>query len=297
MVCLFSCASTGRLPAFNSAVNLENYGDFTYLDIPFEFDGGVYPTVVVTMQGRDFRFHIDLGDEKGQITLEKAQLDLLNVTYTDGRVTSTDHLGRMNVARLFRIGGVSLKGLKIIELIGTEDTTRMPAYLQNIGRIGYGFFGAFSLLVDYHARVLTICKPGTIPDGVDLSSWDMIPLNDSPVLSFNAVIAGLDRELCLGLDTGTIMLKKSVVENLLRIDVPDAFIKKQEIAYIDGNTRYPVLKGLDVKTSGSVLADLDFVHLHTEQPRNRDGLLGGDFFQKYKVFIDRERNLLYVMPH
>ena len=57
-----------------------------------------------------------------------------------------------------------------------------------------------------------------------------------------------------------------------------------------------VLKNIDVNVGDVTLQNLDFVIMEADQLPDRDGMLGGDFFQKYQVFIDNENNTLYVRP-
>jgi hypothetical protein len=300
---LFAGMSCSKLqyPEFEPSSDIVNYDQYDQTRLPILFDAGVYPYIEITVQGKVLKLHVDTGDEVSNLSLTSSQMSGLTFEYTDMEYKTSDMQGKTVVKNFFELRDVQIGDYVLEKVLCTESLQRPAPYLMDVGVIGWHLLKKFSPLIDYRNGAITLYKQGHFPEDVNLPNWNTIVLNFEPPLTFSAQIQNYNRVLQLGMDTGSLMVGSSAdncgVENWIRIEIPQNILNQYSITHFMSNPDFPVINGVSVTSNGSVIENLDFLYYRTEQPANRDGFLGGDFFFKYRVFVDTPNGVLYYQSY
>ncbi|MCF6365626.1 MAG: hypothetical protein L3J35_05425 [Bacteroidales bacterium] len=289
---LFLC-SAYSIPKYDMKKSMDNYEEFKSLEIPLYFDAGIYPFIYVNIQGNKIPVHVDIGDETGNFSFDEKSLESIKYKSVSESNYSTGFNGIIKNNDYFNINEIDIEGIKFRNIVCKKDNTKLPNYLMDIGNVGLNFLKEFNFKIDYKNKLLTLYKKGFIPDDIT-NYWTKIILNKKPLLTFNGRIQGYNKILQVGIDTGTIMIGKDIVENLIRIPLKHSFISKQKVDYINDELKLKVIRELSITNENSLIDSLDFLIYKTKQPKDRDIFLGGDFFFKYNTFFDNKNNILYI---
>ncbi len=288
---LSSCYS---IPKYDIEKSIDKYEEFESLKIPLHFDAGIYPFIYINIQDNKIPVHVDIGDETGYFSFKEKSLESIKCQSVGERGLSVGFNGLIKSNNYFIVNEIDIEGMKFKNLVCKKDNASLPDYLMNIGNIGFNFLKEFNFEIDYKNKLLILYKKGVIPDSVT-NYWTKIILNKKPVLTFNGYIQGYNKKFHIGIDTGTIMVGKGIVKNLIRVPIESSFVLRQKADYLDNEYKLKVIKELSIVTNENSLIDsLDFLIYETKQPKDRDILLGGDFFFKYNAFFDNKNNILYI---
>lgn len=290
---LSSCYS---IPKYDLERSMDKYEEFKSLKIPLHFDSGIYPFIYINVQGNKIPVHVDIGDETGYFSFKAKSLESIKCQSVGGSGFSVGFNGLIKSNDYFIVNEIDIEGMKFKNLVCKKDNASLPNYLMDIGNIGFNFLKEFNFEIDYKNKLLILYKKGLIPDSIT-NHWTKIVLNKKSVLTFNGSIQGYNKKFHIGIDTGTIMVGKDIVENLIRVPIESSFILKQKADYLDNEFELKVIKELSITTDNSLIDSLDFLIYETKQPKDRDILLGGDFFFKYNVFFDNKNNILYMSKY
>ena len=281
------------VPKYDLEKSIANYEEFTSLEIPLYFDAGIYPFIYVNIQGNKIPVHVDIGDETGNFSFKEKSLENIKYQTVGGKNLSMSFNGLIKSNEYFTINEIEIEGMKFKNLVCKKDKANLPNYLMDIGAMGFNFLKEFNFQIDYKNKLLILYKKGLIPDYI-INYWTKIILNEKPALTFNGYIQGYNEKFQIGIDTGTIMLDKEMVKNLIRVPLESGFVSKQKSEFLDNESKLRVLKDLSITNGNSLIDGLDFLLYETKQPKDRDIFLGGDFFFKYNTFFDNKNNILYI---
>jgi len=281
------------IPEYDPGQSMDKYEEFTSLEIPLYLDAGIYPFIYINVQGNKIPVHVDLGDETGNFSFKEQSLENIKYRPVGGGNFSTGLNGLIKSNAYFIVDEIDIEGVKFKNVVCKRDNANLPDYLMDIGAVGLNFLKEFNFELDYKNKLLTLYKQGLIPDFIN-NYWTKIIFNKKPMLTFSGYIQGYNEKFQIGIDTGTIMIDKGIVKNLIRVPVESGFISKQKTELLDNESKLRVIKGLSITSGNSLLDSLDFLVYETKQPKDRDVFLGGDFFFKYRAFFDNKNNVLYV---
>ncbi len=290
---LVSCYS---VPKYDLAKSMDKYKEFKSLEIPLYFDAGIYPFIYINIQGNKIPVHIDIGDETGNFSFKEKTLENIKFQAAGGKNFSVGFNGLIKSNDYFIVNEIDVEGIKFKDLVCKKDNASLPNYLMDIGHIGFNFLKEFNFGIDYKNKLLILYKKGLVPDNIT-NHWTRIILNKNPPLTFNGYIQGYNKRFHIGIDTGTIMVGKDSVKNLIRVPLKSSFILKQKAYYLDNDFKLKVIRNLSITNENSLIDSLDFLIYETKQPKDRDILLGGDFFFKYNTFFDNKNNVLYISKY
>ena len=294
-VSLFLCGCYS-VPKYDLGKSIVKYEEFKSLEIPLYFDAGIYPFIYVNIQGNKIPVHVDIGDETGNFSFKEKSLENIKYQTVGGRNLSMSFNGLIKSNEYFTINEIEIEGMEFKNLVCKKDNANLPNYLMDIGDMGFNFLREFNFQIDYKNKLLILYKKGLIPDYIT-NNWTKIILNEKPALTFNGYIKGYNEKFQIGIDTGTILLDKGIVKNLIRVSLKSDFVSKQKSEFLDNESKLRVLKGLSITNGNSLIDGLDFLLYETKQPKDRDIFLGGDFFFKYNTFFDNKNNIIYISKY
>ena len=130
------------------------------IKVPLELHRGM-PTATVDIGGKPLRLFVDLGGHSA-IALTGAELKRVPVRYLPETARSINASGEIYESRRFVVPGVSLGGVFLGDLEGSEfvfpETAAPP---DRNGYIGFALLSRFLLVVDYPNRSLRLYRSGS----------------------------------------------------------------------------------------------------------------------------------------
>ena len=275
-------------------------------DIPFELNANkIYLSVRINDQG-PFSFILDSGAAFDVLDEERAKA--LGVKWSDGSVVTGAGEGSVIIAVGTGVS-LSLAGLEIVK----PNITILPinsSISENEGRavdglLGYDFFKAFVVEIDYANQRLSVYEPQTYHYA---GSGEIIPLQENHGHTFiNTTLAFADGrrvQARLLLDTGARMaltLNTPFVDGQRLVATTPQIIDSTTSIGVGGPYRSAVarieslrLGQLTIKSpvaafsraKSGVLAGSDF-----------DGIIGAEILRRFKVTIDYSRQQMIVEPN
>jgi Aspartyl protease/PDZ domain len=275
-------------------------------DIPFELNANkIYLSARINDQG-PFSFILDSGAAFDVLDEERARA--LGVKWSDGSVVRGAGEGSVNIA----VGNgvsLSLPGLEIVK----PNITILPinsSISENEGRavdglLGYHFFKAFVVEIDYANQHLSVYEPQTYHYA---GPGEIIPLQENHGHTFiKATLAFADGrrvQTKLLLDTGARMAltlntpfvdgqrllatTPQIIDSTTSIAVGGAYpsaVARIESLWLGQLTIKNPVAAFSRARSG-VLAGSDF-----------DGIIGAEILRRFKVTIDYSRRQMIVEPN
>ena len=130
------------------------------IQVPLELRSGM-PTTTVSIGGTPLKLFVDLGGYSA-IALTGAELRQVTVRYLPESTRSTSASGDIFEARRFVAAGVSLGGILVGDLEGSEFVfSEAAAPPDRNGYIGFALLSRFLLVVDYPNRSLRLYTSGS----------------------------------------------------------------------------------------------------------------------------------------
>jgi len=284
---LISCSSYKPKITRNQ---IEGYDVFEKVELELEFNGGVWPTVTVLIQGKEVKLEIDTGNQCSIISLSGKQISELDYSNTKYSNYVIDILGKLKRNNFYLVSELSIGDLYFDEII-VDIYNKNTRYQENYGNIGWLFLKEFNLLFDYRNKKFVLYNKD-IDNDIDLEGWNAIHFNENPYLSFQATIGNNEKLYNCSFDTGAIALGKDEVYNLLRVDVKDEYISENKKTILYENDKFLLIENIELKTGESSITQ-NWLRYITPQPQMYDFIFGGAFFREHKVFIDNKNNILY----
>lgn len=279
----------------------QHAADFQYIEVPVSFPHGVDspPDALIDVQvgAAKISLAIDTGHSAAPILLSPAILSHLDAHFT-GRIQEYyDAYGNKYTSREFvlhniRIGSLSLDEVKGSEFLFPYDTK---------GVIGLPFLRQFNVLFNFPNQTFGLYRKDFIPEQISLPGWHKVKLV-SP---------------CPGIVI-PLKLKEYSETFFFLLDSPSTYIDANEHSYDfirvksslgqlllqnEAITSYPLDEGIRGKfcssqlqtVCGMQLPPMEFALIDTESPL-WDGMIGFHFLQLFSVFIDMDKEEIYLKP-
>ncbi len=288
---LLAGCSGGPVPLYESREPAPE--NFTYAEVPLKVRDG-WAFVRLETQGKEIELFLDTGANLvtfAPLPEEVQGLQRKELPGEYGLATSKGYTRyRKYVLPEVRLGGLTYRGLVC------DVGHNMPGGMRK-GHMGLALLREFDALIDYKDGKLGLYRRGLRPAGDDLSGWQRIPFRLEQDL---IVLKGRFREgggeLTFVLDTGGRGVSSTgETANVMKgssLGRAGALPFSQE-----GGGK--VLRGLELLLEGEPVGPLNFVFSDgfTKPLWDEGGLLGNDFFGRYKVFIDFGGSQLYIRRH
>ncbi len=241
------------------------------IQVPLELRSGM-PTTTVSIGGTQLNLFVDLGGYSA-IALTEAELKRVAVRYLTDSTRSTNASGDIYESRRFVAPGVSLGGVLLGDLEGSEfifpETAAPP---DRNGFIGFALLSRFLLIVDYPNRSLRLYASGS-KDAMTRECGDN-SFEIDVVSGIAQSIADTDYgRLVFSWDTGSTrsVVRPSAIGGRVRTGAPGSGTPTYRMAKF-------VLGGRDFGPQSFLPIDYRGVMV--------DGVLGTDFFASRVVCLD-----------
>jgi len=241
------------------------------IQVPLELRSGM-PTTTVSIGGTQLNLFVDFGGYSA-IALTEAELKRVAVRYLTDSTRSTNASGDIYESRRFVAPGVSLGGVLLGDLEGSEfifpETAAPP---DRNGFIGFALLSRFLLIVDYPNRSLRLYASGS-KDAMTRECGDN-SFEIDVVSGIAQSIADTDYgRLVFSWDTGSTrsVVRPSAIGGRVRTGAPGSGTPTYRMAKF-------VLGGRDFGPQSFLPIDYRGVMV--------DGVLGTDFFASRVVCLD-----------
>ena len=241
------------------------------IQVPLELRSGM-PTTTVSIGGTQLNLFVDLGGYSA-IALTEAELKRVAVRYLTDSTRSTNASGDIYESRRFVAPGVSLGGVLLGDLEGSEfifpETAAPP---DRNGFIGFALLSRFLLIVDYPNRSLRLYASGS-KDAMTRECGDN-SFEIDVVSGIAQSIADTDYgRLVFSWDTGSTrsVVRPSAIGGRVRTGTPGSEAFPHKMAkFVLGSRDFGPQTFLPIDYRGVTV----------------DGVLGTDFFASRVVCLD-----------
>jgi hypothetical protein len=241
------------------------------IQVPLELRSGM-PTTTVSIGGTQLDLFVDLGGYSA-IALTEAELKRVSVRYLTDSTRSTNASGDIYESRRFVAPGVSLGGVLLGDLEGSEFIfPEAAAPPDRNGFIGFALLSRFLLIVDYPDRSLRLYASGS-RDAMTRECGDN-SFEIDVVGGIAQSIADTDHgRLVFSWDTGSTrsVVRPSAIGGRVRTGTPGSEAFPHKMAkFILGSRDFGPQTFLPIDYRGVTV----------------DGVLGTDFFASRVVCLD-----------
>jgi len=241
------------------------------LQVPLELRSGM-PTTTVSIGGIELNLFVDLGGYSA-IALTEAELKRVSVRYLTDSTRSTNASGDIYESRRFVAPGVSLGGVLLGDLEGSEFIfPEAAAPPDRNGYVGFALLSRFLLIVDYPNGSLRLYASGS-KDAMIRECGDK-SFEIDVVNGVAQTIADTDHgKLVFSWDTGSIrsVIRPSAVGVSVKAGVPAPGAPSHRMTkFVLGSRDFGPQSFLPIDYRGVVV----------------DGVLGTDFFASRVVCLD-----------
>jgi hypothetical protein len=242
-----------------------------WIEVPLELRSGM-PTTVVSIGGTPLKLFIDLGGYSA-IALTEAELKQVAVRYLTESTRSTNASGDIYDGRRFVAPGVSLGGVLLGDLEGSEfvfpETAAPP---DRNGYVGFALLSRFLLIVDYPNGSLRLYASGSKEAMVRECGANSFEID--VVGGVAQSIADTDHgQLVFSWDTGSTrsVVRPSAIGRRVRAGAPGSEALPHRMAkFVLGSRDFGPQSFLPIDYRGVTV----------------DGVLGTDFFASRVVCLD-----------
>jgi hypothetical protein len=241
------------------------------IQVPLELRSGM-PTTTVSIGGIELNLFVDLGGYSA-IALTEAELKRVAVRYLTDSTRSTNASGDIYESRRFVAPGVSLGGVLLGDLEGSEFIfPEAAAPPDRNGFIGFALLSRFLLIVDYPDRSLRLYASGS-KDAMTRECGDNL-FEIDVVSGVAQSIADTDYgRLVFSWDTGSTrsVVRPSAIGRRVRAGAPGSEALPHRMAkFVLGSRDFGPQSFLPIDYRGVTV----------------DGVLGTDFFASRVVCLD-----------
>jgi len=288
-ICFLSCTSWQPDLSLDSVV--ENYGNMEKMELPLEFDGGIFPYIEIFIQNKPMKLYVDLGNQTSPFILNNSQFIQIDYRRTSHKFYERNINSHFPVRKsYYKIDDIRIGDYNFTYSYASLNTNRKVGYLNNYGYIGWPLLKEFNIFFDYEEKRFVLYPRGTTAIE-NLQEWGIIHFSDDPLLSFPVKIDGGENEYICGMDNCLIGLGENMVFSLILFDPVDENENSNERNLIFVK-EYPLYEGLYINSNGNEIEG-NFIYFDIKQIKDYDLFLGGDFFFQHKVFIDNDNKILY----
>jgi len=257
-------------------------GIFSQEIIPLSFVDGC-PVIEIKIDGRSFHLLIDTGAEDAIVKLTPVTLKKILVTTRSGEESTYDYKGNKYQNMKFSISSLKIGKLEFKNINATEE---LRSTIKEDGIIGNQLLKKFNELFDYKTGKMILYPLNRYPDEIKNDNWTKINIGHNNIgLILSCKTDLTDKVLNFCLDTGVGSIENGKSYGIIK---PDALNKARENGETINVQKFIV--------DGFNLAPFDFKFMDFKIPPV-DGFLGNNFFTKFKVLIDFNNNLLYLIKY
>lgn len=248
----------------------------------------------VTIDGTNYPLMVDTGAKKMELALTPVVVNKLHVKYTGKENCGTSVDGKVHCLKEFvipevKIGSFTLtnvKGSYYDSLWGGNDTHFKADAASKNGLIGFALLSKFNLVLDYpHARMILV-KPGFKPKNYNIDHWVPIPFEGQLITTLN--FDGKSFKVLW--DTGSVpsIVKDDFAKNFVTLPCPNG------APYSQSNCRIISSKILLTTTNKTLPNNWFMIVKNLPKVAPFDGLMGNNFFAEHVVYIDFQKQIIYV---
>jgi hypothetical protein len=240
------------------------------------------PVTTITVGGRAVQAIVDIsgGDADGALTLTQEAIERANGRHL-GTAVANDASGQEFTRPRFEVSGVTIGGhtfqnVRVVQALAPAGGGGPPAP----NAIGKHFLSQYFVVVDYAGASISLWPPDTKnPAGVDCGRT-RIPMarteEDRLAVSVFDMPSGRARLLWATSNSYSML--------------PETLAEKLRLATVTRGPNSPKFyPSKTLSAAGRELGPLEFVVLPLKLPRDFDGILGGNFFQRHVVCLDYKR--------
>ncbi|GAA4315936.1 aspartyl protease family protein [Nibribacter koreensis] len=279
----------------------------TSVKIPFKLVHNLVVIPVNINNSKPLNFVVDTGVETSLLT-EIGRDD--SIILNNVRPLSLRGLGKgesiqaMNSSgNRIHFSGIEAKGQQMLVLMENIFSLSTRLGVEIHGIIGYTLFKSFVVEIDYKHKILTLYKPGTYPDK-RLKKASRLPLtieNAKPYVDAQITTAdGVKHPLRLVIDSGlsTTMLLYLPSIPVMKVPQPniDAYLGRGlngEIHGRIGRVESLQLGTFTLRRPPASFPDSISIQ-HALNLKNRNGNLGADILQRFKVVFDYQNSQMFL---
>jgi predicted aspartyl protease len=301
-------ANAQQSPAVGTGQNAQlagSRGRFTSgdnaLKIPLEIDNNIILMRVSVNGSRPLKFIFDTGASHSIINSQLAgELGLK----TEGQARGTATGGAIQGSYIRGVS-LSVQGAEAFnQLIGSMPFPKVPGF-EFDGVIGYGFINQFVVEIDYLNKTMNLYNPRTY---VNSGGGKVVPLlldgRKTPFVNTTITLEGrAPLEAKLMVDTGAdgtfVMNSPFAKKQRLLADIPNLTQDKGRGA---GGESERLLGRVKAVQMDQFVFDNPPVRLSLDTEgsgasEDRDGIVGGEIFRRFKVIIDYSRRQMILEPN
>ena len=271
------------------------------LKIPLEIDNNIILMRVSVNGSRPLRFIFDTGASHSIIDSQRAEELGLK---TQGQATGTATGGKIQGSYIKGVS-LSVQGAEAFnQLIGSMPVPKVPGF-EFDGVIGYGFINQFVVEIDYPNKIMNLYNPRTY---VYAGRGEVVPLllagRRTPLVHTRISLEGrapLEAKLMVdtGADSTFVMNSPFAKKQRLLADIPNLTRDRARGA---GGESERLLGHVKAVQLGQFVFENPPVRLSLDTEgsgasEDRDGIMGGEIFRRFKVIIDYSRNQMILEPN
>ncbi len=257
--------------------------------LPLHIENGV-PAVDLTIDGKAQRFLLDTGAQAAMHLSEQVATQVAGLKRTGGKARSMDLTGKVQEADRFLISEMVVNGMKFSN---TEGVMLIPWGLSigagpapHKGRsvVGMRFFAGHAVLFDFAANTLEMRDQGEASTPTE-PGWQTLPFEygeDGLIVTLGNARASYRLALDSAANISTI--KSKSVDGADKVSAckldfgPGRSCRQVTLTLADGAPLAPYLMDLPDQFTA-------------------DGILGSDYFQRFRVFLNLKKRILMVRPN
>ncbi|QHL87123.1 PDZ domain-containing protein [Nibribacter ruber] len=296
--------------AFAQQVEVEEFkfpASKNFVKIPFKLVHNLVVIPVNINNSKPLNFVVDTGVETSLLT-QLGKFD--SITLNNVRPLSLRGLGKgegikaMNSSgNRIHFSGIEAKGQQMLVLMENIFSLSTRLGVEIHGIIGYSLFKNFVVEIDYQNRVLTLFKPGTYPKK-RLKKASRVPIFIEDAKPYvKAVITsedGIKHPIRLVIDSGLSTTMLLYLPSIAALKIPQPNIEAYlgrglngEIHGRIGRVESLQLGSFLLKRPPASFPDSISIQ-HALNLKNRNGNLGADILQRFKVVMDYQNGQMFL---
>lgn len=266
-----------------SSVTVENQ-DFISVKLPLSMTPSGIPIVEMNIGSKIVHLLVDTGADWVTLSLKPSILETLGDCYYFKSKKSKDIFGKTYREKCFIIPSASLGDLELSQLIANEE---LRSFVPEDGIIGNGLLQQFYCLINYPAAEMILYSKDSYPAELDLASWSKLSFTHNNIgIVLKGRLGENGKQLKFCLDSGCAAIYQGKSYGIIR---PRYVPKSDRITQEENMSTATEQFYLD----GTDLGPMEFMVSDFKQPPVA-GFIGHNIFIHYQVFIDFDKQVLYL---